>query len=119
MKKSMKEENTDYDIINKITNKKVRNEINSNKELYNLLIFPKNINYKMSSRPYSNYIPKYNKNALSKPTKTNNYNLIAIGYENKIKDFNIENNMYKRGLNSSKIKIMNDKEINTKITYFE
>ena len=113
----MKEEKSDYDIINKITNKKVRNEINSNKELYNLLIFPKNINYKMSSRPYSNYIPKYNKNALSKPTKTNNYNLIAIGYENKIKDFNIENNMYKRGLNSSKIKIMNDKEINTKITY--
>ena len=115
----MKEEKSDFELVkNKISDIKIKNGFNSkaHQETKEQIILSskrepyKNNKLKLSSRPHSNFLPKYYKKNMAKPTKVNNYNLMAIGYtnytNNKILNLQINNN-------SSKILLINEKGTNT------
>lgn len=125
MQKIIKEEKSDYELIkSKINDIAIKNGLNSKNYIEPIiLISPKeedNNNKKEKLRPYSNFLPKYSKNNI-KPTKVNNYNLLAIGFENRKKDFKIDKKSNilrnRKNLENSKILSMSEKEMNTKSTY--
>ena len=111
MKKELKEEKSDYEILkNKINNLKTKNSLNSILKKEQIIPLTqnslhKNIKTKRKLRPFSNYLPKYKRNKIIKPTNINNYHLLALEYKNNEKNNKKEEN--------SKIFSMYDKEVNT------
>ena len=109
----MKQEKSDYEIMkNKITSIQTKNELNSKYQKETKIKITKNILHKkpkssFKPRPYSNLLPKYNKNFTERPKIINNYNLLAIEYEN---------NKNEKKLENSKC-LSREKEINTKQSF--
>ena len=114
MKKKIREEKSDFEILNnKISNIKIKNSLNSRIQKEALMPTPhnslhENLKSKMKIRPYSNFLPKHNKNTMTKPTKINNYNLLAIEYKRNEKEYKSEQKS-----ENSKILSMSDKEMNS------
>ena len=113
MKKKIKQEKSDYEIIkNKITSIQSKNDLNSNYQKEPKIKITKNILHKkpkssFKPRPYSNLLPKYNKNFTERPTIINSYNLLAIEYENNKNEKKLENSKF----------LFREKEINTKQSF--
>ena len=108
----MKGEKSDYEII-KDKMIIIKHDLNYTNSKEPIKLTKNILKPKIRPRPHSNYIPKNRKNILEKTNQINNFNLLAIGYEDKNRE-----NINEKYLEISKILSMKDKETNTKITYF-